>query len=175
MIFKLIKSGIRGNLIKWLHNFFLDRKIKVLADGQISNSVHISAGTPQGAILSPLLFNLMMIDIPQSEHVQLYIYADDITASCSGRDPHLVVQRLQSYLNDITKWADKWGLLINPQKSVVQHFTKRKIDCPVTRIKGIAMPYKKEQKLLGLHLDSPCLRFRTHITELKKDLSLIHI
>lgn len=169
LIYKLVKSGIKGNLIKWLFNFFNDRKIKVLMDGETSNSVDMKSGTPQGAILSPLLFNLMMIDIPQDEHIQLYIYADDITISCRGTDPKIVQKRLQNYLNKFSLWTDSWGLTINPQKSVLQHFTNKRMQCPVVKLKGQVITYKKDQKLLGLYFDSPQLRFGNHIVELKRD------
>ena len=66
-----------------LSSYLCDRAIKVLVGGTASEPVGISRGTPQGAVLSPVLFNVMMADIPISEGVDLYIYADDITISCT--------------------------------------------------------------------------------------------
>ena len=74
LICKLVKSGITGNMIKWLDNYFESRKIQVRLDHHFSCEMDILAGTPQGAVCSPLLFNLMLIDVPKSEYIKQYIH-----------------------------------------------------------------------------------------------------
>lgn len=171
LIYKLIGCGIKGNLIQWLDNYFRDRSMRVSFEGTTSDAVPLLAGTPQGAVLSPLLFNLMLRDIPQTEGIQLYIYADDITVSCSGDNPTVVRQQLQRYLDSFSRWAESWGLIINPQKTVMQFFTRKKIQCPVVKMKRKTIEFKKEQKLLGLVFDAPLLTWKPHITALKRDCS----
>ena len=80
---KLVKSGIRGNIVKWLDNYFTDRKIQVRLAWPFFSGNGLSAGTPQGAVCSPLVFNLMLADLPKLEKIEQSIYADDITVVCT--------------------------------------------------------------------------------------------
>ena len=65
LIYKLINMGIRGKLLKILSSFLQNRTMQVLIQG-VESQVHtVEAGTPQGAVLSPILFNIMTHDIPQ--------------------------------------------------------------------------------------------------------------
>ena len=54
--------------------------------------------SPQGAVLSPILFNIMMQDIPQMEHINTHIFADDVTVTTSGVNMKEAKQQLQTYL-----------------------------------------------------------------------------
>ena len=63
----------------------------------------LDSGTPQGAILSPILFNIMMSDIPQQEHITVYIYADDITVTCVASEPQFAKTKMQRYLNEFAE------------------------------------------------------------------------
>lgn len=130
LVYKLIRRGLQGPMIGWLHNYFKDRRVQVQVEGSISEPVDITAGTPQGAVLSPLLFNLMLMDIPQEDDVKLYIYADDITISCTGENIQMVRDRMQHYLNQFEIWADTWGIILNTSKTYTQHFTKKKFSAP---------------------------------------------
>lgn len=169
LIYKLIQNGLKGPLIKWLNNYFLERTIKVQVAGSVSEPVKLIAGTPQGAVLSPILFNLMLQDIPQEDGIIQHIYADDITISCCGADPCEVRTRLQNYLKKFVQWADFWGMIINPEKTYIQHYTRKRIPCPNVKIRNQLIEYKKVQRLLGLYFDSPQLTWKHHIDELKSD------
>ena len=170
LIYKLIKSGIRGSMIKWLKNYFDNRTIKTFVDGCFSDPYLIQAGTPQGAVLSPLLFNAMLSDVPSAPDVEVLMYADDITITCRGDNIEEVRQKVQNYIDDFQSWCEKWGMVISPQKTVFQYFTRKKIGAPITlNINGQSIQYMKSQKLLGLFLDSPYLTWKDHITYLKKD------
>ena len=125
LIYKLVKSGITGNMIKLLDSYFESRKIQVRLDGHFSCEVDILAGTPQGAVCSLLLFNLMLIDVPKSEYIEQYIYANDITVVCTGQNIESVKDKMQSFLNNFILWTEKWGLEINHSKTVMQIFTKK--------------------------------------------------
>jgi hypothetical protein len=169
LVYKLIKAGVKGNIVRWLHNYFCDRSIVVQIGKDLSESVRMEAGTPQGAVLSPLLFNIMLSDMPQEDGVLIHTYADDITVSCDGEKVNNVRSKLQNYLNTFKTWAATWGLIINPKKTYIQHFTRRKMACPVVQLQGLVLEYKKEQKLLGMVLDSPLLTWEAHVVGLRRD------
>ena len=119
--------------------------------------------------MSPLLFNIMMKDFPISNTVQNYIFADDITIVCTHKDPNMLKQNLQSHLNLIAKWTNKWGFKINTNKTKFQHFTYKSISPPLLTLCNSPILYIKEQRLLGVVFDSPRLTWGGHIKSLYVD------
>jgi ribonuclease HI len=169
LIYKLMKGGIKGKMLNWLSNYMSNRKIIVSVDGQLSDEVTLNAGTAQGAVLSPLLFNLMLADIPSEDGITKHIYADDITITYSHDNIEDIRVKLQNYLNSFVKWAETYGVIINTDKTFAQHYTRKRIKCPIIRIKNKVIQYIKNQKLLGLIFDSPLLTWKAHIEYLKVD------
>ena len=169
ILYKLARMGFKGDILRWLRNYFINRKIKVRIDGQYSEELPILAGVPQGAVLSPLLFNVIMSDMPEEDGIKLYVYADDITISSSAKDVAEVKRRMDNYIKRLVGWAKEWGIEINPGKTSMQHYTKRRIQYPIIRLERNPIKYLQEKTLLGIILDSPALTFRKHITKLKVD------
>lgn len=163
LLSKLSNKGITGNLLLWFQNYLKDRSIQVRVDGHLSDPFPINVGVPQGATLSPLLFNIMMNDFPSSPHVHNLIFADDITIVSRDANPQTVQLNLQKQLDKISNWCQEWGFIINPQKTTLQHFTLRKLDKPLLKLSGNIIQHTKEQKLLGLTFDSPRLTWGPHI------------
>ena len=166
VVFKLIELGIKGNLLKSINEFFKGRKIRVYHDGVESEIRDLNAGTPQGSVLSPILFNIMMNDLPQADGIKIYTYADDITISCTGSQLKQTKDIMQHYLTSLEQWMDKWCMIINPEKSIIQYFTKKRITYPILKIKNIVLRYEKTHKLLGLNFDSPKLEWKAHVNYL---------
>ena len=144
--------------------------MKVFVNGEYSDVKNVEAGTPQGAVLSPILFNIMTRDIPQREGIDIHIYADDITILCCGDNLSEINNNLQAYLNTNERWTDFWGFTLSPAKTVLQFFTRKKdVIHPLLKLKGTVIEYKEQHKLLGLILDSPLLSWKSHIESLISD------
>ncbi|KAF2343943.1 Reverse transcriptase domain [Trinorchestia longiramus] len=80
-----IADSIRvGKHVKWLKNYLTGRTASVRLGAVQSEGAPITWGLPQGAVLNPLLFNIMLSDLPVADGVQLIIYADDITILSKG-------------------------------------------------------------------------------------------
>ena len=56
----LYNIGIKGRLLKWIQDFLKTRKITVKLNGQLSETVETINGCPQGSVLSPIIFSLIM-------------------------------------------------------------------------------------------------------------------
>jgi hypothetical protein len=54
------KIGIRGRMLKWIKEFLATRSIKVKLNGSFSEVVETVNGCPQGSVLSPIIFSLIM-------------------------------------------------------------------------------------------------------------------
>ena len=77
---KLRHYGINGVPLNWLINYITGRQQFVKLDDEISNTLPISTGVPQGSILGPLLFILYINDLHvASDKFKAIFYADDTT------------------------------------------------------------------------------------------------
>jgi hypothetical protein len=56
LLHKLQEYGISGPLHQWLTNFLTKREMRVVVDGEQSDSVYVDSGVPQGTVLGPILF-----------------------------------------------------------------------------------------------------------------------
>ena len=84
---KLETAGITGIPLKWFRSYLSDRFQSVLWNNTLSNPLALTRGVPQGSILGPNLFLVMIHDLPKyltrntptsvSKSVE---YADDTTA-----------------------------------------------------------------------------------------------
>lgn len=54
------KLGIRGNMFKWIWSFLSKRTIQVRIGQELLGVHEIGDGTPQGSVVSPILFNIMI-------------------------------------------------------------------------------------------------------------------
>ena len=86
LIQKLIKLNIGKTYINWIISYLQKRTQTVRIGSKESDEITVSCGLPQGAVLSPMLFNIMLSDIPKDDNVQLIIYADDITLLSKGNN-----------------------------------------------------------------------------------------
>ena len=74
--------GISGKLGQWIYSFLTNRKQAVLVNGVTGSFVEVESGVPQGSVLGPLLFLVLISDIDQ-EVAASYIssFADDTRAA----------------------------------------------------------------------------------------------
>lgn len=167
LLYKIAQLGINGNMLRWLRSYLTDRTQSVVVHGYTSACHRIQAGVPQGGVLSPLLFNVMMSDIPLDPSVCTYVFADDITLACTGHTPEEARAHLQRHLDVLDTWFTHWGFTLNPTKTTMQFFTrKRGTPPPTLTLQNSIIERVPIQRLLGVYLDAPRLTWKAHIQHL---------
>jgi hypothetical protein len=121
---------------------------------------------PQGSVLGPLLFLIYINDISDGAITSPYLFADDTSLFCPvyNGDMGKAAHTIQSDLNIIEDWADRWLVKINPTKTVMMLFSRKRYpSAPETvRLGGCAIPIVHSHKHLGLLFNS-ILSWSEHI------------
>ena len=64
LIKKLKSAGVKGTPLKWLISYMTGRSQSVIWNGKKSEPCPLTHGVAQGSILGPLLFLVMVADLP---------------------------------------------------------------------------------------------------------------
>ena len=126
LLFKLQCLGVGGVLLKWLSDYMSNRCQKVVLNGQGSPTMSTNAGVPQGSILAPLLFLIFMNDIDESIVSDMFIFADDTTLNKTYTSATEAEFCINVDLNTISKWANKWFVNFNSDKTIFINFSLKK-------------------------------------------------
>lgn len=104
--------------LAWFEDYLMNRRQKTVIGENKSEWGQVKSGVPQGSILGPLLFTIMVIDLP---HVitksQIMLYADDAIIFFSSRSPLEIESILNSEIKKIQAWVQTNKLAINPVKT----------------------------------------------------------
>jgi len=140
----------------------------------------VHKGTPQGSILSPLLFNIYLRDISRHLHsdTNLLQYADDIVLYSWNSDIPLVHESISSSVSLIYEFLRYRGLDLSSAKSKFIIFDRRR--GPPSNLESISIdnneiPQVSSVRFLGVILDSR-LNGKEHLNSLiKKDNCVANI
>ena len=162
---KLIERGVKGKMLAWLSDYLTERSACVRFQGVSSETLTFENGTPQGAIVSPLLFNLLMEDIVSRRYTtntSVYSYADDlllINTKDDGGDVHDDLRRLEDTCKEL-------GLKISARKTKAMQFRARSLSPYQIKIQGSNIEWVNEFRYLGVIVDRR-LSFNSHVKNVK--------
>ena len=124
LLHKLKKYGINGNIHSWLEMFLTKQHMRVVVDGDFSDSVTVDSGVPQGTVLGPLLFLCHINNLPDCVKSQVNLFADDclLYRTISSQSDHLTFQK---DLEALEKWTNDWGMRFNAKKRYLMSFNSR--------------------------------------------------
>jgi hypothetical protein len=126
LIYKLISFEVPEYLIAVLDSYLTGRSLAVTVDGCLSPTKWTTAGIPQGAVLSPLLYNLFTADMPQMTHIQIALFTDDAALYTQSWRPDTITRRLTVAVNRLQSYFTKWRMILNPTKTEAILLTKRR-------------------------------------------------
>uniref|UniRef100_A0A3P9B4X1 Reverse transcriptase domain-containing protein n=1 Tax=Maylandia zebra TaxID=106582 RepID=A0A3P9B4X1_9CICH len=120
-------------ICRWITDFLTDRKQHVRLGKNVSDSRTISTGSPQGCVLSPLLFSLYT-NCCTSTHqsVKLIKFADDTTVIGLISDGDESAYRRE--VERLVSWCSHNNLVLNAQKTVEIIVDFRKHTAPLPPI-----------------------------------------
>ena len=128
---KMKNLGINGQVYTWMESFLRNRYQSVSVNGVTSDPQRVISGVPQGSVLGPLIFLLLIRDIDQDVLYSIVMsFADDTRATKSVKSIN-DIEKLQSDLQRIYKWTDDNNMELNDIKFELLRYGPNQ---PITRI-----------------------------------------
>ena len=122
LLSKLPSYGIKGKELSWFESYLFDRKQFVSMENSSSERKSVVCGVPQGSLLGPLLFVLLINDIDlQLKHCSILLYADDTVIFTADKNCKVIEERLNNDLNKIANWFSDNNLIINLKKGKTEY------------------------------------------------------
>ena len=164
---KLLRCGIKGNMVRWIKSYLHNRRARVFVDGHSGQKVLLRQGVPQGGVLSPSLFILFINDIVAElpRGVNAALYADDLVLWCSEEYATTATYRIQNALKNVAAWAERWCVTVNREKTTATLFTLSSKAKPGKLTLGnTTLKYVDQQTYLGVTFDKK-MTWKPHINQ----------
>ena len=160
-------AGVNPLLTDWIVCMLGSQRVTA-SIGNYSRTVRVARGTPQGGVLSPLLFNLVMNNLLRRldsvPGIYAQAYADDVVILACGLDSTIISERAQDGIAAVSDWSETCGLKISSEKTMATMFTwKRKWRYHPLKYAGSEIGLVDRVTYLGVTLDSK-LSWLPHIT-----------
>ena len=162
----LEKTPAKGKISDWIMNMVTNRNINLSMAGETINR-KIAKGCPQGGVLSPFLWNLVMDNLLSNnkQFKNIFAYADDILIIQAGIDIHTVTQTMERHVEKVIKWCSNQGLEISaPKTEILCWTTKPELKPKKIMIDKQEKELSTETKYLGLLIDDQ-LKWDEHISK----------
>ena len=118
---KLKSYGFNELALKWISSYLNNRSQQVTTENGESTWIDLINGVPQGSILGPLLFTILVSDISKNLlYCKYHLYADDTQIYISGKvnDIANLIKLINKDLQVITEFSVNNCLKLNEGKSV---------------------------------------------------------
>ena len=107
-------------MINWIEKWLIDRRQRVVVDGEVSNWKAVLSGVPQGSVLGPILFLIYINDLDDDITSKVLKFADD-TKVFRKIKSDADRRHLQDDLIKLIEWSEKWQMLFNFGKCKCLH------------------------------------------------------
>ena len=156
--------GVDGNINAWLCDFLTNRKMKVVVDGEESESVTVDSGVPQGTVLGPLLFLCHINDLPDAVTSTVRLFADDclLYRPIRNMEDHLALQREIQQLETL---ARTWGMRFNTKKCYLMSINQKSTH--FYQLDGHILQQVPDNPYMGVTLFDD-MKWNSHINKITK-------
>ena len=188
LLYKLKLIGFSGNFYNYVKTFLQGRSIQARVNNSYSNLKHLQMGIPQGSVIAPILFNILLHDLPKclTKNVVLVQYADDICIwmnvsmrkNTPKRSLNYIRKLYQTDLDNLNRYMSLNGLTLSKEKTNMVLFNNGDDPSilPAFKLDGECIEYTHLVKFLGVFLTSK-LTWNYHIEHIlnkaRKSLNFI--
>ena len=138
------------------------------SDGQKSRLRRLRNGVPQGSVLSPMLFNIYIYDLPETTS-RKYGYADDLAIMLRQPTWKAMEDGLNQDMDTLASYLCRWRLQLSTGKTVAAAFhlynreAKREIS---VHVGDKRLEFQQAPKYLGVRLDRT-MSFNQHLDDVR--------
>ena len=127
---KLLKHGINGNFYNVIKNIYFNDETRIKVGDHLSDVIYPNQGVRQGCILSPLLFNIYLSDLPSmletgktgpkinGKTFNSIIWADDLIMFSESEEG------LNDLLKELSAYTEENNMSVNIDKTKAMIFNK---------------------------------------------------
>ena len=165
----LVERRVAPVVVRWIGRMLRDRVVEAKVCG-LKTSLWVAKGCPQGGILSPTLWCIVvdsLIKKLNESGVHAQGYSDDLTILIRGKFESTLGERMRQLLKIVEKWCLERGLRVNPDKTDLVLFTRRRTcsdQVGRTEFFGKHVELSSQVKYLGVILDSK-LNWIAHVKD----------
>lgn len=170
----LMHHGADPSLVGWIKSMLGKRVVRLAGE---TKAAAVVRGCPQGGVLSPLLWNLVINDLITKLNASNFYtigYADDLAILVTGRTAGTACDLTRSALRIVERWCKDHDLSANPTKTELVMFTNKRVlgNFKLPKLFKTELQLATEVKYLGLILDSK-LNWSNHIDKRIEKASII--
>ena len=153
----LNNSTLPPSIKRWLNSYLHGRQAKVNFRNKTSSSRNVRTGVPQGAVISPVLFNFYLTKMPSPPpNLKIIQYADDISIYAAGTNITALAADITTFTKQVVAYLEERELQISPEKSTTTLFT------PDTKEANLH-PNKKQSCQAGKRPSNPRNLLQQHV------------
>ncbi|XP_070854646.1 uncharacterized protein [Drosophila suzukii] len=153
----LTDLGVEIQIVELIHKLLMSRVVTSTL-GISTQTRFVNRGTPQGGVLSPLLWNIAvnkLLCYMEGGGCKVVAYADDVAIIFSGKFPQTLCDLMTAKLEILSDWTTARGLGVNPSKTELVLFTNRykipQLNPPI--LNNCSLSFSDNARYLGLVLD----------------------
>ena len=169
---KLLKYGISGTAFMLFSNFLRDRQQYVQYKTAISTIKTCNIGVPQGSILSPVLFLMLINDLPSlSNNFVATMFADDCSLQFCGSNLNSLIMTCNNDLRLFEQWSNANKLSINVRKTQFMLISNIETAIqPDIFLSNVPLDIVEKYMFLGIEIDNN-VRFNEDIISIRDKIS----
>ena len=181
LLTKLVNIGVSGRMYVFIKNFLSGRTLRVRVGNDVSQVHKVDMGVPQGSIIAPTLFNIMLYDFTKLRlKSEKALFADDLAIwrEVNGNERKhnysMAVKTHQKDMDRIAAYMSHNGFTLSAEKTVFMNFSRKRSRSnrkPYMHLYNTKIEESPKVKFLGV-IFTKTLNWSPHVEHLTKKASL---